>query len=100
MILTLEEAVEILAQSEEQDNEAYFKSQTRRLYDIANVLKALGIIEKVKYVQPKLQKNQKEKKNAFKWIGSSGFNVTPASKPKAPKATSSKLTKEPIDTHT
>jgi hypothetical protein len=39
------------------------------------VLKSLGIIEKVKYFQPKAEKNQKEKKNAFKWIGSSGFDL-------------------------
>jgi len=29
----------------------------RRLYDIANVLKSLGIIEKVKYQQAKTEKN-------------------------------------------
>ena len=36
---------------------------------------SLGIIEKVKYIQQKVKKNQKEKKNAYKWIGSSGFNI-------------------------
>ena len=52
-----------------------FKSHTRRLYDIANVLVSLGIIEKVKYKQKKVVKNQKEKKNAYKWIGSKGFSL-------------------------
>ena len=35
----------------------------------------MGIIEKVKYFQAKAEKNQKEKKNAFKWIGSKGFEL-------------------------
>lgn len=59
----------------------FFKSQTRRLYDIANVLKSLGIIEKVKYFQAKAEKNQKEKKNAFKWIGSEGFQIDQEDEP-------------------
>ena len=59
----------------------FFKSQTRRLYDIANVLKSLGIIEKVKYFQAKAEKNQKEKKNAFKWIGSEGFQLDQEDEP-------------------
>lgn len=57
------------------DVDLSFKSHTRRLYDIANVLVSLGIIEKVKYKQKKLVKNQKEKKNAYKWIGSQGFTL-------------------------
>jgi transcription factor E2F7/8 len=56
--LTIEEVVQFLADSEKESNgnpsyvkedDLFFKSQTRRLYDIANVLKSLGIIEKVKY---------------------------------------------------
>jgi transcription factor E2F7/8 len=76
--LTIEEVVQFFAQVEKQDSDIYFKSQTRRLYDIANVLKSLGVIEKVKYFQPKAEKNQKERKNAFKWIGAKGFNLNPS----------------------
>jgi hypothetical protein len=36
------------------------------MYDIANVLKSLGIIEK--------QKNSMNK-NVFQWIGSKGFRI-------------------------
>lgn len=66
------------AEKEEKNGKAVdlsFKSHTRRLYDIANVLVSLGIIEKVKYKQKKVIKNQKEKKNAYKWIGSKGFTL-------------------------
>ena len=81
--LTIEEVVQFLADSEKEssngqlskEDDLFFKSQTRRLYDIANVLKSLGIIEKIKYFQAKAEKNQKEKKNAFKWIGSQGFEI-------------------------
>lgn len=75
--LTIEEAVQFFNENEGdiQEGDLLFKSQTRRLYDIANVLKSLGIIQKVKYFQPKQEKNQKERKNAFKWIGAIGFNL-------------------------
>jgi hypothetical protein len=68
----LEEVVKFFA---DEESDAVFKSQTRRLYDIANVLKSLGVVEKVKFFQPKAEKNQKERKNAFKWIGAKGFNL-------------------------
>lgn len=64
--LTIEEVVQFLADSEKEsssgqlsskEDDQFFKSQTRRLYDIANVLKSLGIIEKVKYFQAKAEKN-------------------------------------------
>jgi hypothetical protein len=73
--LTIEEVVQFFAETESEESDMYFKSQTRRLYDIANVLKSLGVIEKVKYFQPKAEKNQKERKNAFKWVGAKGFNL-------------------------
>ena len=49
--LTIEEIVQFFAENEkgEDSKDLNFKSQTRRLYDIANVLKSLGIIEKVKF---------------------------------------------------
>ena len=47
------------------NDDKLFKSQTRRLYDVANVLKSLGLIEKIKYGA--------DNKNAFRWIGHSGF---------------------------
>ena len=95
-ILTIEEVVQHFSDLENNDEEKInfadasnkktlkekastidlsFKSHTRRLYDIANVLISLGIIEKVKYRQKKIVKNQKEKKNAYRWIGSKGFNL-------------------------
>ena len=93
-ILTIEEVVEHFSDLDNNDDEKInfadnskaskdkvssidlsFKSHTRRLYDIANVLISLGIIEKVKYRQKKIIKNQKEKKNAYRWIGSKGFNL-------------------------
>lgn len=51
------------------------KSQSRRLYDVANVLIALGIIEKIKYKSKVQEKNHKERRNAYKWIGSSGYKI-------------------------
>ena len=40
--------------------------QSRRLYDIANVLKSLGLIRK--------QKNNSNK-NVYRWMGSNGFTL-------------------------
>lgn len=40
--------------------------QSRRLYDIANVLKSLGLIEKIK---------NSDNKNVYRWIGSEGFTI-------------------------
>ena len=51
------------------------KSQTRRLYDIANVLMALGVIERLKYRLPTVKRNAKECRNAYRWVGSEGFNL-------------------------
>lgn len=42
---------------------------------MANVLIALGIIEKIKYKANSIDKHHKEKRNAYKWIGSSGFKI-------------------------
>lgn len=36
------------------------------MYDIANVMRSLGLIEKIK---------NNENKNVFKWIGSRGFSL-------------------------
>jgi hypothetical protein len=52
-----------------------FKSQTRRLYDVANVLKSLGIIQKIKV------NDDSKLKNAFQWIGSKGFNLVEQNNP-------------------
>lgn len=97
-VLTIEEVVKHFADLDNNEEEKHqfidreketkgskavdlqFKSHTRRLYDIANVLVSLGIIEKVKYKQKKVVKNQKEKKNAYKWIGSKGFSLLEGSK--------------------
>jgi len=51
---------------ENEDGSTLFKSKSRRLYDIANVLKSLGIIRKMK---------DDQNKNIFLWVGSSGFTI-------------------------
>lgn len=69
--LTIEEIVQFFADNEKiEEKDLNFKSQTRRLYDIANVLKSLGVIEKVKH------QHKTEMKNAFRWIGAKGFNLS------------------------
>ncbi|TNV84410.1 hypothetical protein FGO68_gene14283 [Halteria grandinella] len=64
-LLSLDDAAEYIF-DEDDDGQEKFKSKSRRLYDIANVLKSLGIIQK--------QKNSLNK-NVFVWIGSKGFSI-------------------------
>eukprot|EP00347_Sterkiella_histriomuscorum_P023254 403335357 len=71
-IMSLDEAADNIFE-ETQDGQSLFKSKSRRLYDIANVLKSLGIIKK--------QKDDKNK-NVFLWIGSKGFSLEQKSKQK------------------
>jgi transcription factor E2F7/8 len=49
--------------SEKVDNG--FKSQARRLYDVANVFASLGVIKKIKM----------DYRKGFEWVGSKGFSV-------------------------
>lgn len=46
-VLTIEEVIEEFRHLDDE-----FKSQSRRLYDVANVLMSLGVIERVKYKNP------------------------------------------------
>jgi transcription factor E2F7/8 len=61
-LLSLEDAADCIFEGEE----SLFKSKSRRLYDVANVLRSLGVIKK--------QKDEKNK-NVFMWIGSKGFSL-------------------------
>lgn len=44
-ILSLEDAADLIFEGD-QDGQSIFKSKSRRLYDIANVLKSMGVIKK------------------------------------------------------
>lgn len=57
-MVTLEEAARLI--SPECHDELKLKTQIRRLYDIANVFKSLGLIQKV---------HLPNRKPAFKWLG-------------------------------
>lgn len=67
-IISLEEAAKRINERQEDLNvnkkEQKLKTKIRRLYDIANVLSSLGLIEKCQAVN--------SKKPAFKWIGLEG----------------------------
>lgn len=58
-IWTLDEAAKILSQD---DNK--LKTKIRRLYDIANVLKSIGLIRKT---------HLDSRKPAFEWVGINGL---------------------------
>ena len=65
-ILSLEEAAKRISICEfpdksEEKGEQKLKTKIRRLYDIANVLQSIGLIEKCHAIN--------SKKPAFKWIG-------------------------------
>lgn len=62
--MTLEEAARKLSP---QDIDTHkIKTKIRRLYDIANVFKSLGLIQKTSISETK--------KPAFKWVGTSGLD--------------------------
>lgn len=52
--------------SDDQIDESKLKTKVRRLYDIANVLAALNLIEKT---------SLETRKPAFKWVGESGLRI-------------------------
>ena len=74
-VISLEEAAKKISVSEtakgketksknEETKEQKLKTKVRRLYDIANVLQSIGLIEKCHAIN--------SKKPAFKWIGLDG----------------------------
>ena len=69
-MLSLEEAAkqislcEVPDRHEQESREQKLKTKIRRLYDIANVLQSIGLIEKCHAIN--------SKKPAFKWIGLHG----------------------------
>ena len=68
-VISLEEAAKQISICEQPDKvedqkEQKLKTKIRRLYDIANVLQSIGLIEKCHAVN--------SKKPAFKWIGLHG----------------------------
>ena len=68
-VISLEEAAKRINERQEDMNannkkEQKLKTKIRRLYDIANVLSSLGLIEKCQAIN--------SKKPAFKWIGLEG----------------------------
>ncbi|CAD8140000.1 unnamed protein product [Paramecium pentaurelia] len=63
-IWTLEEAAKYLGNEVDQNK---LKTKVRRLYDIANVLKSIGLIKKTHLVS--------SKKPAFQWVGKEGLKV-------------------------
>ena len=64
-VITLEEAARNF--SSEKIDESKIKTKVRRLYDIANVLCSLGLIEKCHL--------DSTRKPAFKWVGEEGFKM-------------------------
>lgn len=68
-VLSLEEAAKKISffempEKQEEQREQKLKTKIRRLYDIANVLQSIGLIEKCHA--------HNSKKPAFKWIGLQG----------------------------
>nr|XP_023692573.1 transcription factor E2F7-like isoform X1 [Paramormyrops kingsleyae] len=62
--VTLDLATRVLIdESQDTDSRSKYKTKVRRLYDIANVLTSLGLIEKVQV------KEERGKKPAFRWTG-------------------------------
>ncbi|CAD8061514.1 unnamed protein product [Paramecium sonneborni] len=61
-IWTLEEAAKYLGKEVDQNK---LKTKVRRLYDIANVLKSIGLIKKTHLIS--------SKKPAFQWVGEEGL---------------------------
>jgi hypothetical protein len=70
-VLSLEEAAQLLLGSEAGDA-AKLKTKVRRLYDIANVLVSLQLIEKV---------HVDSRKPAFRWLGAAGGGADPVATP-------------------
>lgn len=68
-VISLEEAARKL--SDNKVEESKIKTKIRRLYDIANVLNALGLIEKTSLFQNCGESSSR--KPAFKWIGLQGL---------------------------
>lgn len=63
-IWTLEDAAKSLGSATE-DDQNKLKTKVRRLYDIANVLKSIGLIRKTQILNTK--------KPAFEWVGCGGL---------------------------
>ncbi|KAG9340003.1 hypothetical protein JZ751_022113 [Albula glossodonta] len=70
LTVTLDVAAKILIE-ESQDTASHskYKTKVRRLYDIANVLTSLGLIQKVHVNE------ERGRKPAFKWIGPADFQA-------------------------
>lgn len=62
-IISLEEAARQISDGEKLDDKT-LKTKIRRLYDIANVLQSIGLIQKTQM--------SKSRKPAFKWVGLQG----------------------------
>lgn len=66
-VITLDDAAEELLGETDNGNKTAFKSKVRRLYDIANVMKSLHLIDKIHF------QCFQYKKPAFQWIGDAIF---------------------------
>ncbi|KAK5896198.1 hypothetical protein CgunFtcFv8_009825 [Champsocephalus gunnari] len=81
--VTLDAAAKILIEdSQDSSSHSKYKTKVRRLYDIANVLTSLGLIQKVHV------REERGRKPAFKWLGpvefkSSGSTANAAMVPEA-----------------
>ncbi|XP_061593829.1 transcription factor E2F8 [Cololabis saira] len=84
-VVSLDVAAKILIgedQATDQDKNK-FKTKVRRLYDIANVLRSLKLIEKVHVTE------ERGRKPAFEWVGPEGFSQAED----LPKSTIKRLSK-------
>ncbi|XP_061769976.1 transcription factor E2F7 [Nerophis ophidion] len=67
--VTLEAAAKVLIEeSQDSSSHSKYKTKVRRLYDIANVLTSLGLIQKVHV------REERGRKPAFRWLGPVHFN--------------------------
>ncbi|KAM9861216.1 transcription factor E2F8 [Aulostomus maculatus] len=85
-VVSLDVAAKILIgedQSADQDK-SKFKTKVRRLYDIANVLRSLKLIEKVHVTE------ERGRKPAFEWVGPEEFPQVKDSKSSASKSPTKK----------
>ncbi|XP_061670903.1 transcription factor E2F8 [Syngnathoides biaculeatus] len=62
-VVSLDVAAKILIGEDQDQDKSKFKTKVRRLYDIANVLRSLKLIEKVHVTE------ERGKKPAFEWVG-------------------------------
>ncbi|XP_061923046.1 transcription factor E2F7 isoform X1 [Entelurus aequoreus] len=77
--VTLEAAAKVLIEeSQDSSSHSKYKTKVRRLYDIANVLTSLGLIQKVHV------REERGRKPAFRWLGPVHFNKSSPSADLAP----------------